>query len=647
MWSPPTLPESTGHLLNLPVGGRLRFHWALWDQLFNDPWVVDTLKYGYQLTLIESPPLTTAPRERLYSLAHQATLADAVAKLVDKRAVRELVLPERTPGFYSEIFLVPKKDSPELRMIHNLKSFNKNFLEKPPTFRMVSLSALIHLLRQGDFLASIDLKDAYLHVPIHPDYHKYLRFVFQERHYQWEVLPFGISVAPWLFTRITTPIVGYLHSVGVRLEAYLDDLILANQLEPALSRQLRFTTDLFQRLGWILNLTKSELVPTQNLQFIGGRFHTGQGRLFVPRDRWDKIQPLLRQLLSHPRQNLLFWQTLLGLLTSAQFCTERGRLHLRPLQRFLYPFLLRNEPQEIVCLPDRLRPALEWWTTPCNVLSGVSMSPFVATEHLYTDASMVGWGAHLGGEVVSGQWSVGEQGLHINCLEFWAVILAIRHWRGRLAGSNLMVATDNATVASYINKQGGTHSQALLDLTFQFFTLVDSIPLDVRARHIPGATNVLADALSRPDQPSPTEWKLLPVVFRWLMQTVAHPPLVDLFATRFNNQLPLFVSPIPDPQAMSYDALALDWEGMDAYAFPPIALIPRVLERARLFHCRILLIAPKWPNRAWYPDLVDLAESTPIPLPVRRDLLVNPHTRQFHTDIERLALHAWPLLSTP
>ena len=275
------------------------------------------------------------------------------------------------------------------------------------------------------------------------------------------------------------------------------------------------------------------------------------------------------------------------------------------------------------------------------------MSPFVATRHLYTDASRAGWGAHLDGEVVSGQWSVDEQSLHINCLEYRAVILAITHWRNWLCHSNLMIATDNATVASYINKLGGTHSQALLDLTFEFYTLVDSIPLTVRARHIPGVSNVLADALSRPDRPSPTEWKLNPVVFRWLSRTVQYPPMVDLFATRFNNQLPLFVSPIPDPRAVSYDALALSWEGMDAYAFPPIALIPRVLERVRLFRCRLLLIAPKWPNRAWYPDLVELAEPTPIPLPVRRDLLINPHTRHFHDNVERLALHAWQLLSKP
>ena len=141
------------------------------------------------------------------------------------------------------------------------------------------------------------------------------------------------------------------------------------------------------------------------------------------------------------------------------------------------------------------------------------------------------------------------------------MILSITHWRTRLCHCNLMIATDNSTVASYINRQGGTLSKALLDLTFEFYALVDSIPVSVRARHIPGVTNVLADALSRPDRPSPTEWKLNPVVFRWLMQTVPYPPLVDLFATRFNNQLPLFVSPIPDPLAVAYDALASSWKG--------------------------------------------------------------------------------------
>ena len=270
------------------------------------------------------------------------------------------------------------------------------------------------------------------------------------------------------------------------------------------------------------------------------------------------------------------------------------------------------------------------------------MRPYRATLNLYTDASLVGWGAHLEGEVSSGLWCVDELGLHINCLEFKAVINAVNHWKHRLVDARLMLATDNTTVVSYVNKLGGTHSHSLLDLTFEFYALVDSVPCQIRARHIPGVRNVLADALSRPRDPSPTEWMLNPVVFQWLCERLGR-PMVDLFATRFNNQLPLFVSPVPDPRAIDHDALALDWTGLDAYAYPPTALIPHILSRLRGVRCRMLLIAPMWPNRSWYPDLLTQVTQSPLPLPVRPDLLIHPHTRQLHPNAGQFNLHAWML----
>ena len=114
--------------------------------------------------------------------------------------------------------------------------------------------------------------------------------------------------------------------------------------------------------------------------------------------------------------------------------------------------------------------------------------------------------------------------------------------------------------------------------------------------------NVIADKLSRLGQTIQTEWSLHPEVFqavcsRW------HQPQVDLFATRFNNKLPQFVSPVPDPQAWAVDALSLSWEDLDPYAFPPAATLGKVVEKLQDYPCnRIILIAPGWPNMPWWPN---------------------------------------------
>ena len=64
-----------------------------------------------------------------------------------------------------------------------------------------------------------------------------------------------------------------------------------------------------------------------------------------------------------------------------------------------------------------------------------------------------------------------------------------------------------------------------------------------------------------------------------------HHPQVDLFATRFNKKLPLFVSPVPDPHAWAVDALSLSWEDLDPYAFPPVAILGKVVETLQDYPC--------------------------------------------------------------
>jgi ribonuclease HI len=623
------------------VGGRLQEFWQQWDLLFQDPWLTDTIRRGFRFNLKQYPPLTVEPEQVQYSEHHVDILQEAVDKLIIKGAVREIPPDQMTPGFYSRIFLVPKKSSSEMRMIHNLKIFNENYLEDPPHFQLLSLRDLRESVRPNDWMASIDLRDAYLHVPIRRKHQRYLRFLFRGRHYQWLVLPFGIAVAPWLFTRLTTPIAGWLHQRGIRFHSYMDDCLVLHQDRTELLLQLRTTQQLLQRLGWVLNMEKSELTPKRTLQFIGATFMTERALVRVPDDRWQSIQTQIAAIMIAP-ESLKTWQRMLGLLTSAQEVTPRGRLMLRPIQMWLNQHI-RRQQKDILEFPRELEIYLNWWTHPCNVLPGISLQPFRTTHHLYADASRTGWGAHMEMRTLSGRWSEGEEGLHINCLELLAVIKAIEGWQETLQGTTMMIATDNTTVAAHINKQGGTHSLVLLNLTIEFYQLVDRLQMRVRARHIPGITNVIADALSRPDRPSPTEWQLHPECFRWIC-TQLWTPNVDLFATRFNNQLPVYISPIPDPAALDVDALSLSWEGFDAYAFPPTCLLQRLLMKIREENCRMILIAPYWPSRHWFPVLTSLAQQNPLRLPSWRNLLRAPHTRQLHPNPDLFDLHAWTLL---
>ena len=120
-----------------------------------------------------------------------------------------------------------------------------------------------------------------------------------------------------------------------------------------------------------------------------------------------------------------------------------------------------------------------------------------------------------------------------------------------------------------------------------------------------------------------------------------HQPQVDLFATRFNNKLPQFVSPVPDPQAWAVDTLSLSWEDLDPYAFPPAAILGKVVEKLQDYPCnRIIQIAPGWPNMPWFWDLVAMSSQIPLCLP---NLVSQPFNQTLHRNLSNLNLHAWLL----
>ena len=164
-------------------------------------------------------------------------------------------------------------------------------------------------------------------------------------------------------------------------------------------------------------------------------------------------------------------------------------------------------------------------------------------------------------------------------------------FKDQCQNQTVLVATDNSTVVAYINKQGGTHSAEMCALLWKIMTWCHHYHITLKARHIPGCLNVMADLLSRSKQVQSTEWSLHPQVFKQICQK-RFTPHVDLFATHLNHKLPLYVSPVPDPKAWDTDVLNINWTGLTAYAYPPTALLHRVIQKIRQCYCLIIIITP-------------------------------------------------------
>ena len=233
--------------------------------------------------------------------------------------------------------------------------------------------------------------------------------------------------------------------------------------------------------------------------------------------------------------------------------------------------------------------------------------------------------------------------LHINCLELKAVFLTLKEFKDLCSDKIVLVATDNTTVVSYINKEGGMISGPLCALLWRILMWCIRKQVTLKAQHIRGRLNMVAYKLSRLGQTIQTEWSLLPEVFQTLCSRWPRPQ-IDLFTTRFNNKFPLFVSPVPDPLASAVDALRLPWEDLDAYAFPPAAILGKVVEKLQDSPCKINHSdCPGWPNMPWFWDLVAMSSQIPLSLPNLPNLLTQPFNLIPHRNLINLNLHAWLL----
>ena len=121
-------------------------------------------------------------------------------------------------------------------------------------------------------------------------------------------------------------------------------------------------------------------------------------------------------------------------------------------------------------------------------------------------------------------------------------------------------------------------------------------------------------------------------------------PNVDLFATQFNHKFPFYVS--PGHHTLAIDALSVNWNCLHAYAFLPTILIPSVLAKICLSRCRIVLIAPVWPQRPWFSEVIQLLVSASICLRLFPNLLTQSIGKFQHRNLPLLALHAGELSSS-
>ena len=593
-----------------PVAGNISRYPENWNSISRNSFISNTINVGYKIQFVHSPRLPPSIRCSNLSSKKFLTLNDQVQTLLRSGAISQVKYSEDL--LLSRIFTVKKANGKD-RMILDLSELNKQIVKV--SFKMETVDHIKSLIRRGDYMNSIDLSDAFFSVNLHPSCKKYVSFEFNHVCYSFNVLPFGMTSSPRIFSKVLKPAIIWLRSQGLKISFYLDDIFIAADSIQLLSSHTSLTLKLLTFLGFFPNYSKSSLIPSQTLIHLGYVWNSSSLSIHLPSEKLDKTRNFAFKLLNR-QHSLRDISSFLGKVISHSSAFKYAPLHYRRLQLEYCKLVGGNIPWDsTIVLSNESYDDIKWWAHCPNNLPPLSLTPPDPQISLYTDASNTGWGCILSsGESASGSWSSEDSSQHINFLELKSVYLSLVFFLHIIKNSSIMIFSDNSTTVFYINRVGGTHSDNLCSLALELWSFLEKHNIQCLAKHIPGLLNNEADMHSRLFS-TRHEYGLNQHAFNQLFSLLNFIPSIDLFASSSNHKLTPYVSWLPDTTASYQDAFSFSWPPF-SYAFPPIPLINRVVQKAISDNVKdLILITPAWPGLISLPLILPLISSDPIFIP--------------------------------
>ncbi len=622
------------------IGGRLGRRTSFWEvELAKGHQIASVALNGARVNFKTLPP--TNPNPTLISQP-DPDLKDTVVTMLEMGAIRELDPAEvrSNPGFYSHVFTVPKRDSDKRRFIFNLKKLNQ-FI-RTPKYKAERLHDALALIQPGDWLTSVDITEAYHHVPFQPSQTRFLRFAIREdnmtRVFEYQVLPMGLTSSPAIYIKTMKVPLAIMRIEGIRVVAYVDDLLIISDSIDRARQDVKRVLQILDKAGFVANLKKSELEPTQTIRYLGMIIDTLRMTVTVPQEKIKAAQKAIRQVVRQHKEHSLTGRVLMGLigkLNSFYEAIRETRTHLSSLKQDQQRATKGQHWDNIATLSDGSLSELRFWSRNLRhlALQGHHFSINPPSIVIMTDSSDHGFGASVAKGIplsapptlgqMQGLWTDAQLERHINWKELDTIRQAVCHfaslfkWRRK----HIRIKSDNIVAVSYVNRGGGRKPH-LNQIMKDWSPWLKQHEITVSAEYLQGELNTEADALSREIPQRFCDWALRPETFNEVNQKWG-PISIDLFAADHNKQVPRFVSYHPHPNAIAVDAFSLDWSDKTErlYANPPFIVLPQVLQKLKREGGSMVLVAPIWPTAIWWPALVRMAIDLPFLIPVGHQYL--------------------------
>jgi hypothetical protein len=398
------------------------------------------------------------------------------------------------------------KPSGAIRLIHDFSrpEGGLNYLTTDTSVRYPTIDNAVTLIKEGSFLAKVDLKSAYRSVPIHPDSFNYtgLQWNFSgsaSTTYLYDCrLPFGASRSCRVFQAITSAIVRIMARMNFVCLAYIDDFLVIGENYEACKLALTCLVDLIPRLGLEVNWDKVE-GPSPSLSFLGVQIDCVTRTLSLPPKKLSKFKELIASWSLKTKVSKKDLQHLVGKLNWCARVVFGGRSFMRNLINLIAKL---KKSHHRIRLSKPAKDDISWWVTGLEYFHGTTGflcdSPLPSYEFA-TDSCLVGGGGHFGNQWFYVNWAIDMPEVsssHINVLELETVLLAAELWGPLWRNRCILVRSDNMATVSAVNK-GSSRSVEMLGIIQRIFWLSVKFGFRLKAAFIPGKCNILSDLISR------------------------------------------------------------------------------------------------------------------------------------------------------
>ena len=272
--------------------GSLRSNIYFWKEIEASEFILDVVENGYKLPF-QSVQAQKEFKNNKSSLIHSDFVTASIRDLLESNRIVEL---HSKPHVVSPRYVSANKE--KKRLILNLRYVNQH-LERQRV-RFEDWKVFQNYLVKDGYLFKFDLKSGYHHIEINLDFQTFLGFswVFEgkTRYFAFSVLPFGLSTAAFIFTKVCRPLVKLWRFNGIKIVLYLDDgFSISNSHSECLS-DANFVRNTLLKSGFIPNQDKSVWQPTNICDWLGIIIDTKEGYLRIPEQRISSLISSIKQV---------------------------------------------------------------------------------------------------------------------------------------------------------------------------------------------------------------------------------------------------------------------------------------------------------------------------------------------------------------